>query len=125
MENEFMRRGYLLPPGCKDLGDALKLTHNPSPDAWVLGSSYLPPSKFDTAPEPSVGKEPLPVIKGQIFILPGTTVQRLTALLGQKPFQIIADLMKIGVFATLNSLLDFKTISKVARMHGFIAIRSM
>ncbi len=119
-----MKRGYLLPPGCKDLSDALKLKQKPAVEAWVLGSSYVSPSKFDTAPEPSAAKKSLPAIKGQIFVSPGTTVERLTTLLGQKPFQIIADLMKIGVFATLNSLLDFKTISKVARMHGFLAIMS-
>jgi len=119
-----MKRGYLLPPGCKDLSDALKLKQKPALEAWVLGSSYVPPSKFETAPEPSAAKESLTVIKGQIFVPPGTTVERLTTLLGQKPFQIIADLMKIGVFATMNSLLDFKTISKVARMHGFLAIMS-
>jgi translation initiation factor IF-2 len=50
-----------------------------------------------------------------------TTVSQLAALLGKKPFQIIADLMEIGVFASANQSLDFEAISKVARQYGFIA----
>lgn len=45
----------------------------------------------------------------------------LALLLGQKPFQIMADLMQMGVFATINQVLDFETIVRVARMHGFTA----
>ena len=33
MENEFMKRGYLLPDGCKDLADALKLKQKHSSSA--------------------------------------------------------------------------------------------
>jgi hypothetical protein len=31
MENEFMKRGYLLPKGCKDLGDVLMSKAQPAP----------------------------------------------------------------------------------------------
>ena len=67
---------------------------------------------------------PLPPISRQVFIPPQTTVRQLAALLGQKPFQIIGDLMQLGIFAKANSLLDFKAISEVARMHGFAAIKA-
>ena len=138
MENEYMKRGYLLPPGCKDLADVLNHKQNPVPGAvlhslpeiseknWTvynpvpkkLGVTYDPTLKFWKPPAP------LPPLKGQVVILPHTTVKKLAALLGQKPFQIIGDLMQLGMFATADFLLDFKTISKVARMYGFTAIKA-
>lgn len=140
MENEYMKRGYLLPPGCKDLADVLKHKQNPVPGVilqslpqisekhWTvynpvtkkLGTTYDPTLKFWKSPVP------LPPIKGQVFIPPHTTVKELAALLGQKTFQIIGDLMQLelGMFATPDFLLDFKTISKVARMYGFMAIKA-
>lgn len=136
MENEYMKRGYLLPPGCKDLADVLKHKQQPvqgdvfhslpqiSEKHWTV---YIPVSKkFGTTYDPTLKfwKPPatLPPLKGQIFIPPHTTVRKLADLLGQKPFQIIGELMKMGMFATVDFLLDFKTISKVARMYGFTAI---
>jgi hypothetical protein len=122
MENEFMKRGYLLPEGCKDLSDVAKLKPRQMPD--VLLASL--PEKFtfydqtDKAPKPSA---PLPPITRQVFIPPGTSVKKLAALLEQKPIEIIGDLMKLGVFAMVDYLLDFETISKVARMHGYQAIK--
>jgi len=112
MENEFMKRGYLLPEGCKDLSDVAKLKQRREPDLSVLG--LLTPKKFP----------PLPPVTKQVFIPPQTTVKKLAGLLDLKPFEIIGDLMKLGVFAMTDYLLDFKTISDVARMHGFLAIKA-
>lgn len=116
-----MKRGYLLPPGCKDLSDALKLKQQQVQSLL----HHLPELSggHDTAPKPWKPATPLPPIKGQIFIPPHTTVRKLAALLEKRPFQIIGDLMQLGMFATVDFLLDFKTISRVARMHGFTAIR--
>ena len=66
---------------------------------------------------------PTPPVKGQIVISSKTTVKKLAALLELKPFEIIGDLMKLGMFATVDFLLDFKTISAIAKLHGFTAIR--
>jgi len=41
-------------------------------------------------------------------------------LLNQKPFQIIADLMELGVFANLNHKLPLDVIAKVTRKHGYV-----
>jgi translation initiation factor IF-2 len=53
------------------------------------------------------------------------TVAELAAALNQKPFRIIGDLMQIGVFATLNQVLDSETIMKVSQKYGFIAKRAV
>jgi hypothetical protein len=123
MENEFMRRGYLLPKGCKDLNDVLKLKQNEA--AALL--PYLPhmPSGASTEPalKPWKLSSPLPPTTGEIVVPPHTTVEKLAALLGQKPFQIVDDLMQMGMFATAELLLDFDTISRIARKYGLTAVR--
>jgi hypothetical protein len=120
MQNEYMKRGYLLPPGCKDLTDVLKLKQKQVESTFRKIPTWISEAAvgFEKSPDP------LPPVTGQIFITPGTTVKKLAAMLGQKPFDIIGDLMKLGMFATPNFLLDFKTISRIARMHGFTAIKA-
>ena len=112
MENEFMKRGYLLPNGCKDLSGAAKLPQKRLPDLRALG---LLPFKKDPS---------LPPITRQVFIPPKTTIYKLAGLLGLKPFEIAADLLKLGVFGMVDNIIDFKTICEVARIHGFLAIKA-
>lgn len=121
MENEYMNRGYLLPPGCKDLSDALKLKQKHAQSLLY----YLPhlPSGHDTTAKPWKAPEPLQPVTGQIFVSPGTSVKKLAALLGEKPIQIIGELMQLGVFAQVDSILNFETIATIAKMHGFTAIK--
>jgi hypothetical protein len=109
MEHDFMKRGYLLPEGCKDLIDTLKLKLHHEPKH---------PSPQHSAPLS------LPPIIGEIVIPEQTSVLDLAKLLTQKPFQIVADVMQLGVFATVKQTLDFEIISSVARKYGFIAKRA-
>ena len=113
MENEFMKRGYLLPEGCKDLSGVAK-----PPLRVELLSQYL--SKALGAKSAMS----LPPVNRQIVIPPHTTAKKLAALLGQKPFRIICDLAQLGTFASVYDVLEFHVISDVARMHGFLAIRA-
>ena len=103
---DYSKRGYLLPPGCRDLMDVLKLKTD----------QVLPVSKHFAGP--------VPTIIGEIRVGRDTSVKELAVLLKQKPFQIIADMMEIGVFANLNHSVDFDAIAKVARKYGFIATKS-
>jgi hypothetical protein len=111
MENEFMKRGYLLPDGCKDLTDVAKFKAKQDLPHVALALTWRPPN-------------PLPAVTRQVFIPPDTTVKKLAALLGQKPFEIIGDLMQLGMFATVDEVLEFTAISAVARLHGFEAIKA-
>ena len=121
MENEYMKRGYLLPEGCKELSDVAKLK---KPVSDVPLPKVLHKFTWDTAEVPYGKKSAtLPPVTRQVFISPPTSVKKLAALLEQKPIQIICDLTQLGVWATIDSLLDFKIISRVARMHGFQAIK--
>lgn len=117
-----MKRGYLLPKGCKDLNDVLKLKQKQA-EALL---PFLPGSASasnDPAFKPWKLPPPLPVVTGEIVIPPHTTVKMLAALLSQNIAQIMGDLMKLGMLATPDFLLDFDTISRIARKYGLTAIR--
>lgn len=73
------------------------------------------------APQPSA---PLPPIVGEVVIPAHITVAQLASALSLKPFRIIADLMEVGVFANLNHELDFDSVDKVTRKHGYTAKRA-
>jgi len=107
MEYDFTKRGYLLPAGCKDLIDALKL-------------------KPRYGLKPSRPKQPasLPPVIGELVVPEPASVADLAGLLDQKPFVIVADLMGFGVLATVHQVIDFETISRVTRKYGFTARRA-
>jgi hypothetical protein len=109
MENDFMKRGYLLPNGCNDLADALKLKQFHQPRLRVMQHLAPPPP---------------PPIVGELVIPEQTSVLDLAKLLGQEPLKIIADVMQLGGYVSVDQILDFKTISGVARKYGFIARRT-
>ncbi len=54
-----------------------------------------------------------------IVIKPPILVPDLAARLGLKPFNIMADLIKIGVFPAPNQPLEPDTAAKICEMHGF------
>ena len=91
-----MERGYLI--------EASKLTprHMPKSQSPLHSTTYPP-------------------ITGELVIPEQTTILDLARLLGQKPFQIVADVMQLKVMATVKQTLEFEVISKVARKYGFIA----
>ncbi|MDB6064492.1 MAG: Translation initiation factor [Pedosphaera sp.] len=105
---DYRKRGYLLPPGCKDLIDVLKC---PAP---YVEKSRL---QFQTDDEPT-GE-----FLGEIAIPDEIMVRELARLVGQKPFRIIALLMKWGVFATPQQSIDFKTASTVLRYFGYVPLK--
>ena len=48
-------------------------------------------------------------------------VRELSTVTGQKPFEIIADLRELGVFALVNSAVDFEVAAKVLEEYGYEA----
>jgi translation initiation factor IF-2 len=54
-----------------------------------------------------------------IIIKPPIVVRELAAQLKQKPFKIIADLMGLGVFATVNQAIDEKIAQQLCAKYGF------
>ena len=62
-----------------------------------------------------------PAMQDDLLVSNHITVKELAALLGQKPFKIIADAMELGVFPNVNQSLDFQTISCIASKYGYTA----
>ena len=98
---DYSKRDYLLPNGCKDLIDLLRL------------------------PEPNEKELPWPVppLIGEITVSVPVTAKELARLLHQKPFQIVADLMQLGVFGTVNGMLPLDAVPKIARRYGYRVMR--
>lgn len=107
MSFEHFERGYLLPKGCKDLIDVIKLPAPRKPTICLR-------------PVSSAAKE-TSLIKDELLLSSPVTVGELSSALKQKPFKIIADLMKLGVFATVNQCLGFEAVFRVARRYGYVA----
>jgi len=102
---DYSQRGYLLPPGCKDLIDVLKLQAPAAP---------RPPGAPPDEPPP---------LTGEILISEPASAGDLARLLGEKPFKIIADLMQLGVFASVSQPLTFEITCQLARKYGYQAKR--
>ncbi len=119
-----MKRGYLLPKGCKDLLEGWKLKPKlpAACDGSLIDVAKLTPKVWKFKSKHQLKQHPveLPPTLGEIVVPEKTTVRQLATLLGQKPFRIIADLMQIGVFARVNQLLGFKAICRIARKYGYL-----
>jgi hypothetical protein len=134
MSLEDFERGYLLPRGCKDLIDVIGLQGTPRTE---ISLKALPPNLCDLSklllvnPQKkiflkSVSTPPIqpPAMKGEILVSDRTTVRELAALLGEKPFKIIADAMELGIFANVNQSLGFEVVSQIAAKYGYTAKRN-
>ena len=80
-----------------------------------------------TAPVPVSGKPATPAparfvgpTTGELIIMkPPVIVRDLAERLKRKPFQLIADLMELGVFANVNQAVDETIAQRLCAKHGF------
>jgi translation initiation factor IF-2 len=81
----------------------------------------LPPKGPPSAKpvEAAAPKVALPADAQVISIKPPIIVRDLAEQLKQKPFIIIGDLMKLGVFANVNQAIDESTAQKICANYGF------
>jgi hypothetical protein len=98
MNHNDHERGWLLPEGCKDLMDVLRLRE---------GGKEMPE---------------LPPVVGEIELPDRIELCELARLVNQKPFQLIVDLTALGVFAQLDQPLDFSVAAKLARNYGYRSV---
>jgi translation initiation factor IF-2 len=85
------------------------------------GRSQQQPSREQPkpAPAPQAPKFVAPTTGEVIIIKPPIVVRELAAQLKQKPFKIIADLMGLNVFATVNQAIDEKIAQQLCAKYGF------
>jgi translation initiation factor IF-2 len=84
-----------------------------------MSGSRIPGAKPPGKPEPATPKISLPADALVITIKPPIVVRELADHLKQKPFKIIADLMQLGVFATVNQAIDESVAQRVCATYGF------
>ena len=58
-----------------------------------------------------------------IHLKTSITVKDLAPLIGIKPFQVIADLMSLQIFANINQTLELDTVAKLCEKHDFVLER--
>ena len=128
MENEFMKRGYLLPEGCKDLSDvwASKARQYSVKDFLKALPAILPAKEGKAGGLSWLWPTEPPSIKGEIIVPPEISAMGLAKLLGRSTLEILLDLAELGVAepgikSFKSSPLDFEVVSKVARKYGFLA----
>lgn len=97
-------------------------------------NNWRPQNILETQPA-SVGGPPRPPKKTardladdspqepHIDIPDPVAVGDLASALRKKPFKIVADIMRFGVFVNADETVDFETASRVAWKHGFYARR--
>jgi translation initiation factor IF-2 len=79
-----------------------------------------PPTREPAKPvAPSGPKINLPDSAEVIIVKPPIIVRELAGQLKQKPFIIIGDLIKLGVFATVNQAIDEKIAQQLCAKYGF------
>jgi translation initiation factor IF-2 len=101
-------------------GDIRSVRGTPAPSGPSMpGAKFAPGGKSPGKPEPVVPKINLPADALVITIKPPIVVRELAEHLKQKPFKIIADLMQLGVFATVNQAIDESVAQRVCATYGF------
>jgi translation initiation factor IF-2 len=90
-------------------------------DRPAVGSQLQrPAAKTSGPPAPPLPPKFVPPTTGEIITLkPPVIVRDLAEQLKRKPFQLIADLMELGVFANVNQSVDETTAQKLCAKYGF------
>jgi translation initiation factor IF-2 len=71
------------------------------------------------APKPVDPRAALPASAQVIMMKPPIVVRDLAEQMKRKPFQLIADLMQMGIFANVNQAIDEPVAIKLCAKHGF------
>jgi len=59
----------------------------------------------------------------RIFLEDYIELTELAAMLGLKPFKVVADVIELGIFRHADELIDFPTATIIAGKHGFLVER--
>ena len=98
----------------------------PAPKGPV-SAPIQPPAIPQSAPRapmpPSAPTPPVITIQGDVKIIhlkPPVIVRDFAAALSMRPFQLISELMQMGIFASITQSLDETVAAKIAEKHGFL-----
>ncbi len=111
------RPGFPQRPGGPQRGPGTSV-HTRGIQGGPAGRGANQPQRPYTPPKPADPRAALPSSARVVIFKPPITVRDLAEKLGLKPFQLIADLMGIGVFATVTQTVDETAAIKVCAKHG-------
>ncbi len=107
-------------------GDIRSVRGAAAPGGPALPGAKLPPAQKPAMPPGKTGpktaaaaKPVLPPDAQVITVKPPIVVRELAEQLKQKPFKIIADLMQLGVFATVNQAIEESVAQRVCANYGY------
>jgi translation initiation factor IF-2 len=89
-------------------------------EAEAPAPSAAPMSDMAPPPVPAAPAKPLPPPKKVILIKGPIVVRDFAEQLGLKPNQLIAELMSMNVFASINQKIDLKIAQQVASKHNSV-----
>ena len=89
-------------------------------DGPVTESAQTAAAPTEPKPKPKfIQKYKIPEDGEQITLKPPIIIRDLAQLIQRKPFQLIADLMELNVFATVNQAIEEPVAKQVCAKHGF------
>ena len=100
-------------------GDIRSVRGPSAPAGPAMPGTRIGQQKGGAKPSEAAAKILLPADGQVISIKPPIVVRELADQLKQKPFKIIADLMQLGVFATVNQAIDESVAQKVCANYGY------
>ncbi len=89
------------------------------PSGSTTPGSPQMPGRRQEPQKPTVPKFVPPTTGTLITLKPPVIVRELAEQLKRKPFQLIADLMELGVFANVNQSIDEEVAQKICAKYGF------
>ncbi|MEY2547316.1 MAG: translation initiation factor [Verrucomicrobiota bacterium] len=121
-DGEVKKKTTVLPPISR-IRESMAAPPAPPPPPKPAEPPKAEPPKVDvdlapeaTAPPATEEEEPQNVI----HIKPPIIVKQLSAELGLKPHQVIAELMNFNIFANINQTIEPDIAAKIAEAHGFV-----
>lgn len=99
-------------------------------EAAAAAPAPAPAPVAEPEPEAPVAEE-IPAVEEKapddgrkvIHLKTSITVKELAPILGLKPFQVIADLMSLNIFANINQTLELDTVAKLCDKHNIVLER--
>ena len=98
---DYTKRDYLLPAGCKDLADAVRCE----------GESY-----FRSVPDPPITR--------RITLPEKVSVQFITKTSGQTIYVVAALMSRLRIFVSVQRSVDSDDAAKILRKFGIEAVRA-
>ena len=117
------KKAPALPPIPETAGAAPSLPPPPSKQASVPVPKSSPKAENtpNSSPEGASDSDTESgVIEGNLIIVkPPIVVRDFAGLIGLKPFQLISELMEMGIFASMNQTIEEDVAQKLAKSKGF------